>query len=145
MAGGSVTAWPRVAPREPVTPWWAEPIDIDLKTGEFAVRKSEAIADLQQTSQVSADARQTMGRRTFSLRAGIWIGEAWKKDTPTIRVVWASAAQFRLLDRESELRRVFAPGERVVVVLPSGKAVEVGAAGTEDLGPTELDALFTAP
>ena len=84
-----------------------------------------------------------MGERKFKVINGVWMDMSWKKDNKPLEVQYLSDAYFKLLEKDPSLKKVFALGERVLVVLDSGKAVLITEAGKDKMTDEELKALFT--
>lgn len=120
-------------------------------TGAVAVKASEDLRALKDTDSLSGHGvgmpgpgpvAKTVGERKFKLVKRTWVDASWKADDEPIKVKYISDAYFKLLEREPSLNKVFALGERVLVVLKSGKAILIGKEGKEDLTKQELDDLF---
>jgi len=120
-------------------------------TGAVAVKASEGLRALKETDSLAGHGAgisgrkvtvATVGDRKFGLVNRIWVDAAWKAENKPIKVKYVSDAYFKLLEREPTLNKVFALGERVLVVLKSGKAILIGKEGKEDFTNQELDDLF---
>ena len=59
-----------------------------------------------------------------------------------MKIKYLSDAYFRLLEKDLDLKEVFALGENVLVVLKSGKAILISAEGKDKLTDAELNGLF---
>ncbi|MBI2194398.1 MAG: VWA domain-containing protein [Planctomycetes bacterium] len=103
--------------------------------------KEQEVAESDETERVATGTASAAGR-TFQWREGVWTDESWKPENKPVEVKYMSDAYFRLIERDTQLKKVFALGERVLVVLKSGKAILVGETGKEDLTDGELDELF---
>ncbi len=103
-------------------------------TGAGAVQASKAARAQQDAVSlegltVASASVQTVGRKTFYLREGVWTDSELDSagGLPETRLEFGSEPYFDLLKREPELARYFALGERVAVV-SGGRVYRVGAA-----------------
>jgi Ca-activated chloride channel family protein len=103
-------------------------------TGAGAVQASKAARAQQEAVSlegvgVASASVQTVGRKTFYLREGVWTDSELVSAgrLPETRLEFGSEAYWDLLKREPELARYFALGERVAVV-SGGRIYRVGAA-----------------
>jgi len=102
------------------------------KTGEAAVRMSEAITSLKGAQHLELAASMAVVRRvrgrSFVYEDGVWREQGLPDGAPVIRVVFASQAYFALLRVFPELRDFLRLGDRVLF-LWRGKIVEIGTIG----------------
>jgi Ca-activated chloride channel family protein len=103
-------------------------------TGAGAVQASKAARAQQDAVSlegltVTSASVQTVGRKTFYLRKGVWTDSELDSagSLPETRLEFGSEPYFDLLKREPELARYFALGERVAVV-SGGRVYRVDAA-----------------
>ncbi|HEU0078810.1 MAG TPA: hypothetical protein VFQ76_14245, partial [Longimicrobiaceae bacterium] len=103
-------------------------------TGAGAVQASKAARAQQEALSLddgaaTSAAVQTVGRKTFYLREGVWTDSELDAagSLPVTRLEFGSEPYFELLRREPELARYFALGERVAVV-SGGRVYRVEAA-----------------
>ena len=80
--------------------------------------------------------------RSLLLRDGVWVDQAFRPGMTVVQVKYLSPAYFSLLAHEPRLKKVFSLGRRLLLVLPSGKAVQIDEDGWERLDPEQLRALF---
>jgi Ca-activated chloride channel family protein len=130
-AGGGTTAPDSAAPAA-ATP----PADAMSKAeGKEAVAVSRATKKMKEEERgPSADqpVRVAAGR-TFVFRDGGWMdSEALTNPGKHLKVKFLSKAYFALLQARPDLKAAFALGDRVVVMVASGKSVIVGPDGEED-------------
>src|SRR5262249_41364586 len=86
--------------------------------------------------------RLVRGRNVIDV-GGVWIDEGFKEKTPAVVVKAQSDAYFRILERHVIVKDVFALGNHVVWVTPSGTALVIAAShGRETIPDAEIDALF---
>jgi Ca-activated chloride channel family protein len=86
-----------------------------------------------------------VGQRNCLDIGGVWIDEAYAADRKTVVVKAMSSAYFRILERQPQVKDVYALGNHLVWVTPSGTALVIDTtAGREEIPDTEIDALFTA-
>jgi hypothetical protein len=84
-----------------------------------------------------------VGKRAFELEGGVWTHTyTYKGPAKTVTVKYMSDAYFKILERQPDLKKVFALGKRIKVLLDSRFVVVVAAEGKEDLTDAELDELF---
>ena len=109
-------------------------------TARFEAAKSAA-AQRSATSLSAADAASGVredanvrraGNVTFVLRDSVWTDVRYKRTGPVLRVQPFSAAYFRLLELQPDLREAFSVGEHVIVAGRS-MAIELTAAGEDQL------------
>jgi Ca-activated chloride channel family protein len=85
-----------------------------------------------------------VGQRNCLDIGGVWIDEAFSADLKTVAVKAMSKAYFRILEKHPQVKAVYALGNHVVWVTPSGRALVIDTtAGREELPDAEIDALFT--
>jgi len=133
---------------------WSMPLVLGLEferarqaqTGEEAVELSQVLNRLKEAETEGFEAMSArVGEKTFYLIGGIWIDSALTENPQVTLVKYLSDAYFALAN-EDWLAQCLALGERVAVVLPSGRVVQVmtdadiealRAAGREDLTVTD--------
>jgi Ca-activated chloride channel family protein len=101
-------------------------------TGQAAVQASKQAREQQDAVRVDANAAagvRRVGAKTFYLRDGVWTDSEWKAEArlPETVLVFGSNEYFARVQREPELARYLALGERVVVVF-GGRVYRVRAA-----------------
>ncbi|CAN5218361.1 hypothetical protein BH24GEM2_BH24GEM2_06550 [soil metagenome] len=115
-------------PPPPSAPAAAPPV----VTGQAAVQASKQAREQQDAVRVDANAAagvRRVGAKTFYLRDGVWTDSEWKAEArlPETVLVFGSNEYFARVQREPELARYLALGERVVVVF-GGRVYRVRAA-----------------
>ena len=89
-----------------------------------------------------AAVRNVNGRQCLDV-GGVWIDEEFTAKTDAVVVKAQSDAYFDLLKKHPELKKVYALGNYLVWVAPSGKALVIDANhGKEELSDKEIEALF---
>ncbi len=83
------------------------------------------------------------GRRCIDV-GGLWVDETYAGTPPSVKVKALSTAYFRMLERHAELKDVFALGQRLVWMTPSGTALIIDVAGAETMSDAEIEKLFVA-
>jgi Ca-activated chloride channel family protein len=77
---------------------------------------------------------------------GVWIDDGFNAKLETVAVKAQSEAYFKILERHPQVKDVFALGNYVIWVTPSGKALIIDRnAGREEMSDADVDALFVAP
>jgi Ca-activated chloride channel family protein len=114
-------------------------------SGQAGVNLATRLSELRNQNQVGRTAaRQAAGRNCVKIR-GTWIDDGFDGNTKTVAVKAMSAAYFRILERQPQMREVFRLGNRVVWVTPCGTALVIAPnSGAETLTDAEIDALFVA-
>ena len=120
------------------------------RSGKDSVRASEVLREMKESEVAQTGSGEnlvtgitTVGERKFKVINGVWMDMSWKKDNKPLEVQYLSDAYFKLLEKDPSLKKVFALGERVLVVLDSGKAVLITEAGKDKMTDEELKILFT--
>jgi Ca-activated chloride channel family protein len=109
-------------------------VDLSVQTNNLRNQ-----ARLEQTAQ-----RNVLGRNCLEV-GGVWIDDGFNASQPAVTVKAQSQAYFRMLERQPQLKEVFALANQVVWVAPSGTALIVDANdGREKLSDAEIDGLFVA-
>jgi Ca-activated chloride channel family protein len=112
------------------------------KTGvDYAVQngalRGQALLDRSAVCQV-------WGRQCMEV-GGVWIDDAFTAKTNAVVVKAQSEAYFKLLAKQPELKKVFALGNHLVWITPSGTALVIDASnGKEKLSDEEIAKLFAA-
>jgi Ca-activated chloride channel family protein len=101
-----------------------------------AMKEAGTAAGSDQAAQV----RRVAGR-TFELRDGAWLDQAYKPDMDTLRIQWGSDAYFALLDALPDVKDCLALGEAVTIVI-DGKALAVGKEGRDRMTADEVRGFF---
>ena len=117
-------------------------------SGAGAVAASKQLGDMKK-AQVANNAEQEemlgvarAAGRTFTRKNGVWTDERYKPEMDVVEIKYLSDAYFQLLQRQPELKEVFALGDKAIVVLESGKAIRIGENGEDELSRKQLDALL---
>ena len=92
-------------------------------------------------AETSTTQRTVAGRR-FRKVGEAWVDQAFKPSTPTLRLRVLGKAYFRLLAQHPELSPIFAMGNRVTWVSPSGTALVIDNQGQDEATDATLDRLF---
>jgi Ca-activated chloride channel family protein len=87
---------------------------------------------------------QVWGRQCLEV-GGVWIDDGFTAKTNAVVVKAQSDAYFKLLAKHPELKKVFALGNHLVWVTPSGTALVIDASnGKDKLTDDEVAKLFVA-
>jgi Ca-activated chloride channel family protein len=107
----------------------ADEVDAYFKkeSGADAVKLSEAIQRYKQRDRAGRDMATVrhVARKIFYLIDGRWVDGEYKQSMKTTRVTFASDEYFKLLADKPELKKFFALGEKVIVVLDNRTAIIV--------------------
>ena len=116
----------------------------DLQTGKAGVDLAIQLNEMRSTDRLTAtQSKQAAGRRCVDL-GGVWVDEAFVGTAPRVKVKALSTAYFRILERHAEMKELFALGNRLVWMTPSGTALVIDADGAETMKDEEIDRLFVA-
>jgi Ca-activated chloride channel homolog len=128
----------RSAPRAPTVPL--------ASSGKEAIDLAQGLAELKTgtRAETSATQRSVAGRR-FRKVGEAWVDQALKPTTPTLRLRVLGKAYFQVLTRHPELSAIFALGNRVTWVSPSGTALVIDNQGQDEVPDATLDRLFAHP
>ena len=108
---------------------------------DFAVRNNELRFQNQQTRVAS---RFVQNRNVVEV-GGVWIDDAFNPKLETVTIKAQSEAYFRILERHPAVKDVYALGNYLIWVTPSGKALIVDQNhGVETLEDAAIDRMFVA-
>jgi len=112
-------------------------------SGKEAIDLAQRLAELKTgaRAETSATQRAVAGRR-FRKVGEAWVDQAFKPSTPTLRLRFLGKAYFRILAQHPELSPIFALGNRVTWVSPSGTALVIDKEGQDKVTDAILDRLF---
>lgn len=121
---------------------------MDASAGAQAVAASREVqelknADVAANSSVPVSFKSVDGR-TFELKGGIWTDQDYKPEMESLSIKYGSKAYFDLVFSRKELKRSFALGKRVIIVV-TGKALIVGNEGQEELTAEAMEEFFRVP
>lgn len=109
---------------------------------DFAVQNN-ALRFQNQTVRTAS--RFVQNRNVIDV-GGVWIDDAFNAKLETVTIKAQSEAYFKLLERHPEVKDVYALGNYLIWVTPSGKALIVDQNnGLETMDNAAMDALFAAP
>ncbi len=113
-------------------------------SGKEAVDLAQGLADLKTGSRADTSTTpRTIVGRTFRKVGDAWVDQGFKPKSPTLHLRVLGKAYFRLLASHPELRLIFALGNRITWVSPSGTALVIDNQGRDDVDQASLDGLFT--
>ena len=116
----------------------------EATTGKLGVDLALQTEQLRGASRVGRAAMRTVQGRSMLEVGGVWVDEGFTAKTETIVVKSMSEGYFRLLEKHPELKKVFALGNHLVWITPSGKALVLDAShGKDKVTDAEIKALFT--
>ncbi|MFO0945710.1 MAG: VIT domain-containing protein [Planctomycetota bacterium] len=115
------------------------------KVGQAAIDVAKALGELKDADSNEPAILQSVGNSRFFDTGGVWIDEAFEgTDKATlITVKYLSDAYFRILELQPTVKDIFALGDRIVWVTPSGKILVIDEKGKESLTDEEIKTLFT--
>ncbi|MFO0927285.1 MAG: VIT domain-containing protein [Gemmataceae bacterium] len=120
--------------------------DLDrVQQGKLGVDLAVQMNQLRNQAQLDRTAVQNvLGRNCLEI-GGVWVDDAFTAKTPAVVVRAQSDAYFKLLKQQPQLRKVFALGNHLVWMTPSGTALIVDAShGKDALTDAEITTLFLA-
>ncbi len=115
----------------------------EVQTGKLGVDLSLQTDGLRNQSQLTNTAnRFVQGRNVIEL-GGVWIDEGFTPKTNSVTVKAQSAAYFRILEKQPQVKDVFRLGNHLVWVTPSGTALVIDTRdGKDKLDDETIDNLF---
>jgi Ca-activated chloride channel family protein len=112
-------------------------------SGKDAIDLAEQVADLKNGARAERSTRvRTIAGRSFRKIGDAWVDQAFKSSMETLRLRVLGQAYFRLLAEHPELSEIFALGNRITWVSPSGTAVVIDKQGQEEVAVAVLSSLF---
>ena len=115
------------------------------QTGRLGVDLAQASSTLRNQERMTQTANKQLRGRNCVEFGGVWIDEGFGDKTKTLTVKAQSAAYFRILEKQPEMKDVFRVGNHLVWIAPSGTALVIDASdGVDKLEDTEIDGLFAA-
>jgi Ca-activated chloride channel homolog len=109
---------------------------------DFAVQNNA----LRFQNQTSRTASRFVQNRNVVEVGGVWIDDAFNAKLETVTIKAQSEAYFKILEMHPEVKDVYALGNYLIWVTPSGKALIVDQNhGLETMDNAAIDALFVAP
>jgi Ca-activated chloride channel family protein len=111
-------------------------------SGAEAVTMADALKDMRSADKESAEADDVAGiryagGRSFGYRNGLWVDLEYTKSMQVLKVKYMGKAFFALLAQSPRLKQVFSLGERLIVVVGKGRAIEIGPDGRDDIPESE--------
>jgi Ca-activated chloride channel homolog len=115
-----------------------------VQTGSLGVKYSLQMNDLRNQTQITNSAVRNAFNRNCMEIGGVWIDDKFDPAMKTFTIKAMSDGYFRLLERQPNLRQVYALGNHVVWVTPSGTALVIDTRdGVEAVEDAVIDRLFT--
>ncbi|HEV3084389.1 MAG TPA: VIT domain-containing protein [Gemmataceae bacterium] len=116
-----------------------------VQGGQLGVDLSVDANNLRNQSRLTQTAlRQVAGRNCLEY-GGVWIDEDFDAKMPSVVVKAQSAAYFRILERQPQVKEVFKLGNQLVWVTPNRTALVIDTNdGKDKLTDEEIDKLFVA-
>ncbi len=116
-----------------------------VTTGKLGVDLALQVNNLRNLSNLERSAIRNVAGRNCLEVGGVWIDEGFTPKTKAVVVKAHSDAYFRLLEKQPQLKKVFALGNHLVWLAPSGTALVIDAShGKEKLTDAEIAELFAA-
>ncbi len=99
-------------------------------SGKEAIDLAERVADLKTGARAErSTTERTIAGRRFRKVGDAWVDQTFKSSMPTLRLRVLGQAYFQLLAAHPELSAIFALGNRVTWVTPSGTALIIDKQG----------------
>ncbi|MBI1831582.1 MAG: VWA domain-containing protein [Planctomycetes bacterium] len=115
----------------------------DVQNGKLGVDFAVQNNQLRFETQLRATASRNIQNRNVIDVGGVWIDEGFNAKMETVTVKAQSEAYFDILKLHPEVKDVYALGNYVIWVTPSGKALIIDRnAGRETIPASEIEALF---
>jgi hypothetical protein len=115
-------------------------------TGKAAIDWAQHLAGLKMEEHLrDPDVTRTIAGRRFRNIDGAWVDQGLTDSTPLLQLRVLGTAYFRLLARHPELSPIFALGNQVTWISPSGTALRIDGQGADDVLDASLDRLFDEP
>jgi hypothetical protein len=112
-------------------------------SGKEAIDLAQRVADLKTGARAETSTRErTIAGRRFRKIGEAWVDQTFKSSMATLHLRVFSKAYFRLLAAHPELSAIFALGNRVTWVTPSGTALVIDKQGQDDAAEATLDQIF---
>jgi Ca-activated chloride channel family protein len=117
----------------------------EVQAGKLGVDLSVDSNALRNQVRLTQTALQNVAGRNCLEINGVWIDEGFDAKMPALVVKSMSAAYFRMLERQPQVKEVFKLGNHLVWVTPNGTALVIDTNdGKERLTDAEIDRLFVA-
>ena len=132
----------RPSPRPAARPRTLARLRLRDVSGRRAVDASKALRQLKDSKtereSASAGVRRYVRGRLFQLRSGVWRDSRFRAGMKVLKIKWMGAAYIRLLTLRPDLKRILALGDRVLIVVAKGRAIEVGPTGANKIPVSKL-------
>jgi Ca-activated chloride channel homolog len=116
-----------------------------VQAGQLGVDLSVDANNLRNQSQLTQTALRRVASRNLLEYGGIWIDEDFDAKMPTVVIKAQSAAYFRILVRQPQIKEVYKLGNQLVWVTPNRSALIIDDNdGKDKLSDAEIDKLFVA-
>ncbi len=118
----------------------------DVQQGKLGVDFAVQNNALRGQNQLVRTGSRNVQNRNIVEVGGVWIDDGFDAKMETVAVKAQSEAYFRILERRPEMKDIYALGNYIVWVTPSGKALIIDAgSGLETIEDAAIDRLFVAP
>ena len=112
-------------------------------TGKTAVDFADAVKDMKTAEGNIDDEDDAAGiryiaGRAFKHQSGGWIDLKYKPSMKILKIKYMGKAYFTLLQKSSKLKKIFALGDRIIVVVGSNRAIIVSPDGRDSVSDSEL-------
>jgi Ca-activated chloride channel family protein len=115
----------------------------EVQAGKLGVDLAVEANALKCQVRLAPAAQRCVAGRTCLEIGGVWIDDRFDAKMPTVTVKAQSAAYFRLLERQPQLRDVYCLGNHLLWVTPNQTALVIDTgAGKGDISDEEIDRLF---
>jgi Ca-activated chloride channel family protein len=116
-----------------------------VASGKLGVDLAVQVNNLRNLNNLERSAIRNVNGRNCMEVGGVWIDEGFNAKTTAVVVKAHSDAYFKLLEKQPQLKKVFALGNHLVWITPSGTALVIDASnGKDKLADAEITKLFVA-
>ena len=116
---------------------------MQAQSGSMAVDMSTAVKGMKMADKSAGEDDEASGiryaaGRPFRFQAGAWVDLKYKANMRLLKVKYLSQAHFWLIKNSALLKRFFALGDRVIVVVGKNRAIEIGPSGRNEVPSAEM-------
>jgi Ca-activated chloride channel family protein len=116
-----------------------------VQAGKLGVDLSVQMNNLRNQTRLTQAASRMVNQRNCLEVGGLWIDEKFNPKMKSVTVKAMSPAYFQILDKQPKMREVFALGNYLIWITPSGTALIVDQNdGQTEMADADIDRLFVA-
>src|SRR5260370_11027717 len=116
-----------------------------VQAGKLGVDLSVEVNNLPNQTRTTQTASRLVNQRNCLEVGGVWIDEKFDPKAKAVTVKAMSPAYFQIIERQPKMREVFALGNYLIWISPSGTALIVDQNdGQTEMADAEIDRLFLA-